>query len=184
MSDIIDINQLRNKVSEKDVNEFKEFIFGLYDKLEEGKIFVGDITEQMDKYADENGMTEEKLCNLREELIKELTDEVGINIDELEKQVEGTDFNLELGDFKEQLKFQDENINNISIKGIFKHRINNEFNDMLIILEGNKAYILTEDKPDYDDKELKSLIGNYKKNHNKGEMEVIVLKEIDRFEYK
>ena len=63
MSDIIDINQLRNKVSEKDINEFREFIFGLYDKLAEGKLFIGDISEQMDKYANKKGIAEEKLSD-------------------------------------------------------------------------------------------------------------------------
>ncbi len=180
MSDIIDINQLRNKVSEKDVNQFKEFIFGLYDKLSEGKLFVGDITEQMDRYANEKGITEEKLCNLREGLIKELTEEVGINIDEIEDQIDGSDFKLDLGEFKKQLRFYEQNINNISIKGIFKHRINNEVNDLVIILDENKGYIVSQEKPDYDDKELKNIIGNFKNNHNKREIEVIVLKEIDR----
>ncbi|MCM1988533.1 DUF3867 family protein [Oceanirhabdus seepicola] len=183
MSDIIDINQLRNKVSEKDVNEFREFIFGLYDKLAEGKLFVGDITEQMDKYADEKRIGEEKLCNLRQELINELTEEVGINIDEIEKQIDGDNINLDLGECSKQLNLSDKNINNISIRGVLKHRINNQVNDLIVILEENKGYILTEGKLDYDDKELKNIIENYKKNHNKREIEVIVLKEIDRFTY-
>ncbi|WBW99218.1 DUF3867 family protein [Oceanirhabdus sp. W0125-5] len=180
MSDIIDINQLRNKVTEKDVNEFREFIFRLYDKLAEGKLFVGEITEQMDQYAEIKGITEEKLCNLREELIKELTEEVGFNFKEIEKQIEETDLNLDFEELEEQLKFYDTNIKNISIKGVFKYRINNQFNDILIIFEGDKGYILTQRKPDFNDKDLKNIIQDYKQNHNKNEIEVIVLKEIER----
>lgn len=55
MSDkIIDFNELKNKVKDKDIDKFEEYIYSMYYKLAEGKMNMSDFSKNILAYMEEN----------------------------------------------------------------------------------------------------------------------------------
>ena len=46
MDKIIDFNELKNKVNEKDVDNFESYIYNLYYKMAEGKLNMAEFTRK------------------------------------------------------------------------------------------------------------------------------------------
>ena len=48
MSDrIIDFNEIKNKVKDKDVDKFEEYIYSMYYKMAEGKLNMADFSKNI-----------------------------------------------------------------------------------------------------------------------------------------
>ena len=47
MDKIIDFNELKNKVNEKDIDNFESYIYSLYYKMAEGKLTMAEFTKEM-----------------------------------------------------------------------------------------------------------------------------------------
>lgn len=66
MSDkIIDFNELKNKVKDKDVDKFEEYIYSMYYKLAEGKMNMADFSKNIMSYMQENNISQDKLINIQ-----------------------------------------------------------------------------------------------------------------------
>ena len=50
MDKIIDFNELKNKVNEKDIDNFESYIYSLYYKMAEGKLTMAEFTKEMTAY--------------------------------------------------------------------------------------------------------------------------------------
>ena len=54
MDKIIDFNELKNKVNEKDIDNFESYIYSLYYKMAEGKLTMAEFTKEMTAYMENN----------------------------------------------------------------------------------------------------------------------------------
>ena len=55
MSDrIIDFNEIKNKVKDKDVDKFEEYIYSMYYKMAEGKLNMADFSKNIMRYMEED----------------------------------------------------------------------------------------------------------------------------------
>ena len=65
MSDrIIDFNEIKNKVKDKDVDKFEEYIYSMYYKMAEGKLNMADFSKNIMSYMEENNISQDKLMNI------------------------------------------------------------------------------------------------------------------------
>ena len=66
MSDrIIDFNEIKNKVKDKDVDKFEEYIYSMYYKMAEGKLNMADFSKNIMSYMEENNISQDKLMNIQ-----------------------------------------------------------------------------------------------------------------------
>ena len=69
MSDrIIDFNEIKNKVKDKDVDKFEEYIYSMYYKMAEGKLNMADFSKNIMSYMEENNISQDKLMNIQRKL--------------------------------------------------------------------------------------------------------------------
>ena len=54
MDKIIDFNELKNRVNDKDVDQFESYIYSLYYKMAEGKINMTDFSKELSEYMEKN----------------------------------------------------------------------------------------------------------------------------------
>ena len=54
MDKIIDFNELKNRVNDKDVDHFESYIYSLYYKMAEGKINMAEFSRELGEYMDQD----------------------------------------------------------------------------------------------------------------------------------
>ena len=71
MSDrIIDFNEIKNKVKDKDVDKFEEYIYSMYYKMAEGKLNMADFSKNIMSYMEENNISQDKLMNIQKKFLE------------------------------------------------------------------------------------------------------------------
>ena len=56
MDRIIDFNEIKNRVNDKDVDKFESYIYNLYYDMSSGKLNMSDFTKKMMEYMEENNI--------------------------------------------------------------------------------------------------------------------------------
>ena len=73
MSDkIIDFNELKNKVKDKDVDKFEDYIYSMYYKLAEGKMNMGEFSKNIMVYMQENNISQDKLLSIQKKFLENM----------------------------------------------------------------------------------------------------------------
>ena len=57
MDKIIDFNELKNRVNDKDVDQFESYIYSLYYKVAEGKLSMAEFSSQLTEYMMKNNIS-------------------------------------------------------------------------------------------------------------------------------
>ena len=83
MDKIIDFNELKNKVNEKDVDNFESYIYNLYYKMAEGKLSMAEFTQEMTSYMEKNNISQDKFLKIQTKLMERY----GLDAKGLEEQI-------------------------------------------------------------------------------------------------
>lgn len=181
---IIDFNKLKNKAKEKDVDKLEDYMYSLYYKMMEGKISMGDFTQDIYKYMEENNISQDKFLNMQKKLmerhgfdssiIEEQLKSAGINMSDV-----GTDYE----NMRKTMSFQEKYKSRITTKGVSIYYINNDKNKLDIILEEENVVLQSEGKVDLADNELNEFLCSYKKVRDDKTLSIKVCENVHQYNY-
>lgn len=174
MSDIIDLNEFKNKVRDKDIDDLENYIYSLYFQVAEGKMTLADVNREIRKYMEEHSISETKFVEIQ----KKLVERYGYNADDLEKQLFGSqEILIQHKGMKEKYGKSIE-----EIKG-YRKQIKNERNDLLIVTLGTKVLIFSEGRIDLDDNEVHDFLVTYKRQAGNEALDIEMAENIKKFQY-
>lgn len=185
MSDrIIDFNEIKNKVKDKDVDKFEEYIYSMYYKMAEGKLNMADFSKNIMSYMEENNISQDKLMNIQ----KKFLERYGFDPSMLEEQfkMSGFDFSgagLNYGDMKKALSFQEKYKSRMTSKAMSEYFINNEKNNLKVLLEGEEVILISDKNIDLTDNELNEFLCSYKKVLEDKKLNIVICENIKKYEY-
>ncbi|WP_294153104.1 DUF3867 domain-containing protein [uncultured Clostridium sp.] len=185
MSDrIIDFNEIKNKVKDKDVDKFEEYIYSMYYKMAEGKLNMADFSKNIMRYMEENNISQDKLMNIQ----KKFLERYGFDPSMLEEQfkMSGFDFggsNFNYGDIKKAISFQEKYKSRMTAKAMSEYFINNEKNNLKVLLEGEEVILISEKSIDLNDNELNEFLCSYKKVLEDKKVNIIICENTKSYEY-
>lgn len=185
MSDrIIDFNEIKNKVKDKDVDKFEEYIYSMYYKMAEGKLNMADFSKNIMSYMEENNISQDKLMNIQ----KKFLERYGFDPSMLEEQfkMSGFDFsgsNFNYGDMKKVLGFQEKYKSRMTSKAMSEYFINNEKNNLKVLLEGEDVILISEKGIDLTDNELNEFLCSYKKVLEDKKVNIVICENTKKYEY-
>ncbi|MFA6939765.1 MAG: DUF3867 family protein [Clostridiaceae bacterium] len=193
MSDIIDFNKIKNRVTDKDLLKFEDYIYQLYYKLSEGKINFVELNIKIKQYMDYNNISQEKFNDIQNKLLQKYKDEYGIDFNNLGDQIEDLGIDLsKLGIPKETFDYEslrknlgfNEKYNNKIGQSLFKtYLIENETNDLSILLKDDSVIIKSEGVINLKDNELNEFLVSYKKTLDDKPLKVELCEYIKKYEY-
>ncbi len=186
MSDIIDFNEIKNKVKDKDVDKFQDYIFGLYYSMASGSITMADLYREVRKYMEDNNISEEKLFNIE----KKLMDRYGLDMDSMQEQMKSMGIGIpDLGGEKgyEEIRkvqgFQEKYKDRLKPVTYNSYSIKNSTNDLELILSENRVILRSNKRINLQDTELNEFLVSYKKLIDNKSLEIFLCDEGSRFEY-
>lgn len=193
MSDIIDFNKIKNRVTDKDLLKFEDYIYQLYYKMSEGKINFPELNKKIKQYMDYNNISQEKFNEIQNKLLQKYKDEYGIDFDNLSAQMEDLGIDLskygipkEAFDYeslRKNLSFNEKYDNKIG-QSLFKiYPLKNETNDLLILLKDDSVIIKSEGVINLKDNELNEFLVSYKKTLDDKPLKIELSEYVKKFEY-
>ena len=79
MSDVIDFNELKNKVRDKDIDDFEAYIINLYGQMGTGSTDLVSMNKSIVEYMEKNNISFEKFTEIQ----KKLMERYGVSMDDL-----------------------------------------------------------------------------------------------------
>ena len=70
MDRIIDFNELKNRVNDKDIDKFESYIYTLYYDMSSGKLNMSDFTKKIMAYMEENNISQDKFLKMQTKLME------------------------------------------------------------------------------------------------------------------
>ena len=151
---VVDFNELKNKVRDKDVDKFESYIYDLYYSVATGSMTMGDFTKKVTEYMNDNNISQEKFFNIQKEMLKRY----GFDLGNIEEQMKG--FNMGMGmpnmatqDNYEQLRknasFQEKYKGQLSVKNLNVCTIKNDLNELEIFLNEKELIIKSNNKVNF-----------------------------------
>lgn len=193
MSDIIDFNKIKNKVTDKDLLKFEDYIYQLYYMLGEGKINFAELNMKIKQYMENNNISQEKFNEIQNKLLQKYKDQYGLDFNNLGDQMEdlGIDLSkygipkeaLNYESFRKSLSFNEKYSNKIG-QNIFKtYFIRNESNDLLIYLNEDSVIIKSNGTINLKDNELNEFLVSYKKTLDEKPLKIELCENVKKYEY-
>lgn len=186
---VVDFNELKNKVRDKDVDKFESYIYDLYYSVATGSMTMIDFTKKVNQYMNDNNISQEKFFNIQKEMLKRY----GFDLGDIEQQMKG--FNMGIPNmnmmpseenyeaFRKNMSFQEKYKGQISIKNINVCTIKNDLNNLEIFLNEKELIIKSDKKVNFKDLELNDFICSYKKTVNNDKIQVRVCDNETTYEY-
>ena len=165
MDRVIDFNELKNRVNDKDVDQFESYIYTLYYKMAEGKLTMAEFSKEITAYMVEHNISQEKFLKIQTKLMQRY----GLDTAGFEEQLKslGLDnlngISMDYEKARKNLSFQEKYKDRIKVKGATEYSIKNDKNNIIILLDGQNVIIRSEGKIDLADNELNEFLCSYKK---------------------
>ncbi|WP_297520732.1 DUF3867 family protein [uncultured Clostridium sp.] len=176
-NNIVDFGKLKDKVRDKDINSFENYIYDLYYKMAEGKMSMMQLSVEISTYMQENNISQEKLINIQKEMLAKY----GMSMDDVSEQMANMDpstfknmgvdpkmfKNANVQESYEELRqvmgFEEKYKARIAKKSLTTYKIKNSINDIEIQLDGNTVFIKSIKDISLSDNELNEFLCSYKK---------------------
>ena len=185
MDKIIDFNELKNRVNDKDVDQFESYIYSLYYKVAEGKLSMADFSNQLTEYMVQNNISQDKFLKMQTKLMERY----GIDTTGFEEQLKSLGLNNISTDPKDYEKvrrtlgFQEKYKDRIKVKPITEYYIKNDKNNVVILLDDHNVIIRSEGKVDLVDIELNEFLCSYRKTLNDDKLKIIICDCSKEYDY-
>lgn len=175
MSDVINLDDFKNKVRDKDVDELESYIYSLYFQVAEGKMTLADVNLEIRKYMEEHSISDAKFMEIQ----KKLVERYGYDPNDLEKQLlEGRDLLIQ----KTPGLLEKYGSSIQEMKGFLKE-IKNDRNDLEIFCSGTHVILLSGKTVDLEDNELHEFLVSFKRQAGSDSLDIRIGENIQRFEY-
>lgn len=193
MSDVIDFNEIKNRATDKDLDKFEQYVFGLYYSMAEGKLKITEMMTKIKEYMDKNNISQEKFKNIQTKLLERISGQYGIDLESIEEQMKnlGVDFNkfsfmdnnLEYENLRKTMSFNEKYKDKLKLKHINTYIIKNNDNNLNIVLDENKVLIISDKKISFSDNELNEFLCSYKKLLNGKNLNITLCEKSSSYEY-
>ena len=177
---IIDFNEIKNKVKDKDIDKFEEYIYSLYYDVAQGKMSMVDFSKEMMSYMEKNNISQEKFIDMQ----KKLMERYGLNMSDVESQLKnlGIDinsFNIDSNSLGFYEKYQDK----IKMKNIVTCFIKNNINDVDITIDIENVILKSNKKISLNDPELNEFLRLYKKIMGDNKIKITICENTNSYDY-
>ncbi|SHH60678.1 DUF3867 family protein [Clostridium grantii] len=193
MSDVIDFNDIKNKVKDKDVEKFEEYIYALYYQMAEGKLNIYEMNDKVNEYVKNNNISQEKFLNIQKKFLDKISKEYGIDMKSVEEQMKsmGIDTNtfgfsggeIDYDKVANELRFEEKYKGKLEKKLLNNMVIKNSKNDLKIILDNENVILFSEKKIELVDGELNDFLCSYKKKFNDEAIKITLCENIKTYEF-
>lgn len=193
MSDVIDFNDIKNKVKDKDVEKFEEYIYALYYQMAEGKLNIYEMNDKVNEYVKNNNISQEKFLNIQKKFLDKISKEYGIDMKSVEEQMKsmGIDTNtfgfsggeIDYDKVANELRFEEKYKGKLEKKLLNHMIIKNSKNDLKIILDNKNVILFSEKKIELVDGELNDFLCSYKKKFNDEAIKITLCENIKTYEF-
>ena len=178
MSDVIDFNDLKNKVRDKDIDDFEAYIFNLYGEMGTGKQTIASINKAIMEYMEKNSISYEKFMEIQTRLMERY----GVSMEDIQSQYNLTN-NEDYQKYRKQLGFMDKYKGKLNEYSGFHYEIRNERNELTIFLNKNIVVITSEKQVDLSDNELNEFLVSYKKLQDDATLQIRISENYREYDY-
>lgn len=193
MSEIINFNEIKNKATDKDLDKFEQYVYGLYDSMATGKLSITDIMTKIKDYMEKNNVSEEKFINIQKKMMDKYADMYGVDFKDIESQMKsmGVDpksmginmENLNYESFRKTLSFHDKYNIKTQMKKLSLYKIKNNINDLDIEMNEEEVTLKSSKKIDLNDSELNEFLCSYKKLFKEKPLNIRVCENTSSYDY-
>lgn len=181
---IIDFNEIKKKVKEKDVDRLEDYMYSLYYDMVDGKITMAEFTKNIYKYMNDNNISQDKFLDIQ----KKLMERYGFDSSIIDKQLKDAGISIsEIGNNYENIRktmsFHEKYNNKVITKSVSIYSIKNDKNQLEIILEGTNIILESLGKIDLNDIELNDFLCSYKKVVDEKPLKISVCENVNKYEY-
>ena len=181
---IIDFNELKNKAKDKDVDKLEDYMYSLYYQMAEGKITMGEFTQNIYKYMEENNISQDKFLNMQKKLMERYGFDSSIIDEQLKTAGISLDgINTDMGSLRKAKGFQEKYKDRLSTNAVTLYSIKNDKNNIEIMLVEDKVIIESEGKIDINDIELNEFLCSYKKLRDEKSLSIRLCEYTKKYEY-
>lgn len=186
MSEIIDFNEIKNKVKEQDVDKFEDYVYSMYYKMSDGTLNMAEFSQNILKYMQDNNISQEKFIAIQ----KKILERYGLNPEDVEKQLKmsgidlssmNTDENYQ--SMRKVMSFKEKYDDKIKDKHVSEYLIKNDKNDIKILLDEDNVLIMSEKKIDIEDVELNEFLCSYKKVRKDTNLKINICENKREYDY-
>lgn len=185
MDRVIDFNELKNRVNDKDIDKFESYMYSLYYDMSSGKLNMADFTKKIMAYMEENNISQDKFLKMQTKLMERY----GFDASSIEEQVKSLGLNNIIpgaGDFEKTRKtmsFQEKYKDRLEVSTVNSYFIKNEKNDLSILTEDINVILKSLGKIDLTDLELNDFLCSYKKLVENNSLKISICEDIKEYEY-
>ncbi|GAA0820698.1 MULTISPECIES: DUF3867 domain-containing protein [Clostridium] len=185
MDKIIDFNELKNKVNDKDIDKFESYIYSLYYDMSSGKLNMSDFTKNMMEYMEENNISQDKFLKMQTKLMERY----GFDASAIEEQIKSLGLNNMIpgsGDIekvRKTMSFQEKYKDRIKVTTVNNYFIKNDKNNVGILTEGENVILKSSGKIDLNDLELNDFLCSYKKVIDDNTLKISICEDVKEYEY-
>ncbi|MFH5836319.1 DUF3867 family protein [Proteiniclasticum sp. C24MP] len=178
MSDVIDFNELKNKVRDKDIDDFEAYIFNLYGEMGTGKQTIASINKAIMEYMEKNSISYEKFMEIQTRLMERY----GVSMEDIQSQYNLTN-NEDYQKYRKQLGFMDKYKGKLKEYSGFHYEIRNDRNELSIFLNKTIVVITSEKQVDLTDNELNEFLVSYKKLLDDAKLQIRISENYREYDY-
>lgn len=164
MDRVIDFNEVKNRVKDKDVDKFESYIYSLYYDMSSGKLSLSDFTKKMTTYMQENNISQDKFLKMQTKLMERY----GVDSSSIEEQLKSMDLGgiipqgTDIEKVRKTMSFQEKYKDRLKVSTVNKYYIKSDKNDVDIIIEGENVILRSSNKIDLTDLELNEFLYSHK----------------------
>ena len=185
MDRVIDFNEIKNRVNDKDIDAFESYIYNLYYKLAVGRLNMSDFTKEMTEYMNKNNISQDKFIKMQAKLMERY----GIDTAGFEEQLKALGLNntslggMDYEKTRKTLSFQEKYKSKLKVKGATEYAIKNERNNIVILLDNKNVIIRSEQRVDLNDTELNEFLCSYKKTVEEEMLKISICDNVKEYDY-
>lgn len=182
---IIDFNELKNRVNDKDIDKFENYIYSLYYDMAQGKLSMAEMSRKVMEYTNENNISNDKFIKMQ----KKLMERYGMDPSMFDEQLKamGLDkFKTDTPDYesmRKTLSFQEKYKDKLELKNVTYYKINNDSNKVEILVEGKNVIVKSEGKVNLEDTELNEFFCSYKKLQKDEMINISIFENVKTYNY-
>ena len=185
MDRIIDFNEIKNRVNDKDIDKFEAYIYNLYYDMSSGKLNMSDFTKKMMDYMEENNISQDKFLKLQTKLMERY----GFDASSIEEQFKTLGLNSvipgaeDVEKIRKNMSFQEKYKDRLRVSTVNNYFISNEKNNLKILTENENVILTSEGKIDLNDLELNEFLCSYKKVIEDKNLIISICENVKEYEY-
>ena len=185
MDRIIDFNEVKNRVNDKDIDKFEAYIYNLYYDMSSGKINMADFTKKVMDYMSENNISQDKFLKMQTKIMERY----GFDGANLEEQLKSLGINNiapageDVEKIRKNMSFQEKYKDRLKVSTTNNYYISNNKNNLKLLTDNEKVILISEGKIDLTDIELNEFLCSYKKVMQDKNLNISICENTKEYEY-